>query len=448
MKILTCLFYFTILNLSAQSTIKIDGQLINAKNKEVRLMGFVGTKDTLFSQTSTDASGTFVLTYPQNYSGGALFQIKEETSLVLLLNKESFSFQGKELNAIQFSKSKENAWFQQAYSINSESQKKLAGINYLLNLYAKTDAKKTFVKTLEEEQVVQSALIENYIKTLPNKSYASSYLAYRKLLQEFQKENKTADELKACEAAFLALDFSAATLYHSGLTKDFFELYLKEMLKLQEESLIVARLNTFSDVLKKSSQQNTKALNHYSEYLIKEYEKYGLIACAKHLALLLLDDTKCVINSKTLPILEQYKKMAVGNKAAEILFDAGSKYNTLADLPGKYRVLVFGASWCEACTNEMPQLSEYTTIFKERYDAQIVFISLDTDKEAYLNYIKDYTFTSVCDYKGWNGENVKNYYVFASPSFFILDAANTIKAKPTSAIAVAKWLAEDYEGRK
>jgi hypothetical protein len=55
----------------AQTSNKIEGIFANAKEKEIRLMGFWGTKDTLFSQTKTDASGNFILSYPKKYIGAA-----------------------------------------------------------------------------------------------------------------------------------------------------------------------------------------------------------------------------------------------------------------------------------------------------------------------------------------------------------------------------------------
>jgi thiol-disulfide isomerase/thioredoxin len=241
----------------------------------------------------------------------------------------------------------------------------------------------------------------------------------------------------------LAIDFSDESLFYSGLAKEFFDAHLKQTFTLKEEALIVSKLNAFSDVLKKSSQGNTKALNQFSEYLMKEYEKFGLISCAEHLALSLLGDNKCIINDKTLPILEQYKKMAIGNTAAEMVFSAGLKYKKLSEIPAKYKVVVFGASWCEACKNEMPQFKEYAELFKTTYDAEIVFVSLDTDQETYDAYIKDLPFINTCDYIGWGSPNVKNYYVFATPSVYVLDAENKIVAKPLSAIATAKWLYEN-----
>jgi thiol-disulfide isomerase/thioredoxin len=447
-KIIFIVIYFIVLQASAQNSAVIKGSFSAAKETEIRLMGFIGTKDTLLAQTKTDALGNFLLQYPKKYKGAASLQVKETTNLIVLLNNENVEISWsnfKDFSVLQFTNSQENQAFQQAYTINMDAQKKLAGLTYLLPFYKNDLSKKELTAQLEQEINIEKSRFEAYLNKLPHTSYAKAYLRYRALLQQLQKENKTQVEAGVAEAAFLALNYSDENLFYSGLAKELFDAYLKQTFTLQEEALIVSKLNAFSDVLKKSSQVNTKALNQYSEYLMKEYEKFGLIACAEHLALSLLDDNKCIINDKTLPILEQYKKMAIGNKAADIVFSTGLKYTKLSEVPGKYKVVLFGASWCEACKNEMPQFKDYAELFKTKYDAEIVFVSIDTDKEKYDAYIKDLPFINTCDYKGWGSPNVRNYYVFATPSIFVLDTKNKIVAKPLNAIATAKWLYENKQ---
>ena len=447
-KIIFIVIYFIVLQASAQNSAVIKGSFSAAKETEIRLMGFIGTKDTLLAQTKTDALGNFLLQYPKKYKGAASLQVKETTNLIVLLNNENVEISWsnfKDFSVLQFTNSQENQAFQQAYTINMDAQKKLAGLTYLLPFYKNDLSKKELTAQLEQEINIEKSRFEAYLNKLPHTSYAKAYLRYRALLQKLQKENKTQVEAGDAEAAFLALNYSDENLFYSGLAKELFDAYLKQTFTLQEEALIVSKLNAFSDVLKKSSQVNTKALNQYSEYLMKEYEKFGLIACAEHLALSLLDDNKCIINDKTLPILEQYKKMAIGNKAADIVFSTGLKYTKLSEVPGKYKVVLFGASWCEACKNEMPQFKDYAGLFKTKYDAEIVFVSIDTDKEKYDAFIMDLPFINTCDYKGWGSPNVLNYYVFATPSIYVLDTENKIVAKPLNAIATAKWLYENMQ---
>lgn len=330
------LLCFIVLQASAQNINLLKGSFSAAKETEIRLMGYTGTKDTLLAQTKTDALGNFLLDYPKKYKGAATLQVKEMTNLIVLLNNENFEITWadfKDFTGVQFTNSKENEAFQQAYMINMDAQKKLAGLTYLLPFYKMDPTKKEWTVQLEQEITSENSRFEAYLNKLSNTSYAKAYLTYRAVLQKLQKENKTQVEAREAETAFLALDFSDENLFYSGLAKEFFDAYLKQTFTLQEEALIVSKLNAFSDVLKKSSQGNTKALNQFSEYLMKEYEKFGLIACAEHLALSLLDDTKCIINDKTLPILEQYKKMAIGNTAADMVFSAGLKYKKLSEVP-------------------------------------------------------------------------------------------------------------------
>ena len=436
------LLYLFALNSTAQEGFKIEGNFSNTKQKEIRLVGFVGTKDTLLSQTITDTVGNFSFLYNSKYSGAATIQVKESSSIIILLNKENVGISWsdiKEFNTVQFSKSKENEWFQKGYNLNVAAQKKLAGLNYLLPLYQKEETKKAWSVKLETEIQFQAASFTEYLKKLPNASYCKAYLNYRDILQQLQNKNKAKAEEIAKQDSFLAIDFGSINLYHSGLVKELFDEYLKQQLSLSNPEMVLKKINAFSDIMKQKTQNNAMILNEYSEYLLQQYEKNGIIAAAEHLALSLLDDTKCSIDSKRIPLLEQYKKMAIGNEAPSLaLFN--SKYKTLAAIPSQYKVVVFGASWCEACKNEIPQFNEYTAIFKTKYNTEIVFIALDTDKENYNNFTKDFAFISSCDYKGWESPNVKNYYVFATPTIFIIDDKNKIVAKPATAIQSAAWL--------
>ena len=109
-------------------------------------------------------------------------------------------------------------------------------------------------------------------------------------------------------------------------------------------------------------------------------------------------------------------------------------------MPDTYKVIVFGAGWCESCEKELPQLETYVDYFKENYDTQIIYVAIDTDLGAFKTQKNKYSFISTCEYKGWNGENVKNYYVTATPSIFIVDREMTIVAKPSYATDAARWL--------
>jgi hypothetical protein len=110
-----------------------------------------------------------------------------------LLNNENFNINWsdfKDFDSLQFKNTKENQWFQKAYTINLEVQKRLAGLNYLLPLYKKDSAKTGWATNLEKEIFFENTRFQEYQKQLPNNSYVKDYLKYRTLLQKLQQEKK------------------------------------------------------------------------------------------------------------------------------------------------------------------------------------------------------------------------------------------------------------------
>ena len=71
---------------------------------------------------------------------------------------------------------------------------------------------------------------------------------------------------------------------------------------------------------------------------------------------------------------------------------------------------------------------------------EVVFVSIDEDKEAYRRFIKDFPFISTCDYQKWNGQIVQDYYVFATPTMYLLNDKREILLRPSSAKQVDAWV--------
>jgi thiol-disulfide isomerase/thioredoxin len=428
----------------AQNTNTITGNFTGAQNKEIRLMGYNGTKDTVLCQTSSDASGAFKAHYPASYLGAATLQVKDLTNLIMVLHHQDFDIQWanlKDFESVSFTHTNENEWFQQAYLLNKIVQKRLAGLQYLLPLYQNDAAKKQWATALTTEISSENNRIATYLNQLPNSSYVKDYLQYRAILQKLQSENNTKEEEAAAENEVIALDFNSRILYYSGLITPLVEAYVKRALHSETKEAVINRLNKLSDAIKSKTSNNPKVLNDYVNFMMKQFEKMGLSEPAEHLALAVLDDHTCVLNNKNLPILEQYRKMAIGKQAPNLVLNSTtSPYKNLTDLHTTYKVLVFGASWCEECKKEIPQLQEYAEIFKTNYDAPIILVSLDTDQDQYAAFVKQLPFISSCDFKGWEGENVKNWYVFASPTIYVVDKDNKIMAKPTNAVDTASFL--------
>ena len=103
-------------------------------------------------------------------------------------------------------------------------------------------------------------------------------------------------------------------------------------------------------------------------------------------------------------------------------------------------MVLFGASWCSKCQEEIPKLIPYYNEWKTKYDLEIVFVSLDTVPEKFINFTSIFPWISSCDYKGWDSKAAIDYCVFGTPTMYLLDASQAIVLKPISEKQVLAWL--------
>lgn len=93
---------------------------------------------------------------------------------------------------------------------------------------------------------------------------------------------------------------------------------------------------------------------------------------------------------------------------------------------------------------DFPKWKENYAALKEKYDLEIVYISIDTDKSAFEEYYKEAPFVTFCDYKGWETQAAKVYYVFATLTYFLLNKEFKIVAKIKSPEHLQAWLEANH----
>ncbi len=112
-------------------------------------------------------------------------------------------------------------------------------------------------------------------------------------------------------------------------------------------------------------------------------------------------------------------------------------------IKAKVKVIDFWASWCGPCRGENPNV---VAMYKKYHPKglEILSVSLDNNKEAWLQAIKDdkLTWNHVSDLKGWDCEAAKLYAVNGIPHLVVLDANNVIVAKDLRGDALKAKVAE------
>ncbi len=421
-----------------QTTFTMSGKLDFSGNQQIALKGFSGNEEVLLATSTTDDAGNFKLDYPAQYIGAAILEVQKMRKLIVLLNHENFTINwtdDKNISTLQFLNSQENIRFDEGFKLLQSTEAKKSGINYLLPLYQNDGKKLSFFNTELNEL---NAAIPSFLKKLSPDSYVIYYFNLRLLLADLQKTVKS-PELKAqLDQRFRSLNFDDANLLHSGL---YYELLDNYFLALENQGEVDSKMNDAADLILQTLQSNPNLKQQVAQYLFTTFEKRSLFDNAKHIAISMLNDESCQLDDKHKALFEQYRKMAIGNTATDIKFTAlKSGLTKLSDIKSKFKLVVFGASWCPKCVEEIPALHSYYQKWKKDFDLEIVFISLDTQQSEYATFTKDFPWISSADYKGWETQAAVDYSIFATPTMYLLDVNNKIQLKPISAEQVDAWI--------
>lgn len=451
--ILTILFFIPQFSSIGQV---ITGNLSLLPNQFIHLEGFYGFKTYPIDSTHIDINGNFQLHYSKSDYGVGYLISADNKPLFMILSGENIEIQGEALSypeTIQVTKGQENQWFEQYAKEHPKREQALSAWIYLEKMYEQ-DSLFTIQETprnfiISEKKRIQSE-DSTFIAKLPKDSYVRWFLPVRKLVSSVSivAQNRP-EEIPSTIKAFRTMDYSDSRLYKSGLFKDAIEshFWLLENSGRSLDSVFIEMQHSI-DAMMVNLVKDEKKLNEVTDYLFDLLERHSLFQPSEYLAIKVLNETSCTIDSDLANQLETYRAMKIGNVAPDILFKgdnyaSGFNQNNfpkkLSDLKNKYTVVVFGASWCPKCTEELPEVAKHYPKWKEQ-GVEVVFVSLDEDKTAYKEFTKDFSFLSTCDYLKWESPIAKDYYVFGTPTMYLLDEKRKIILRPNSVKQIDAWV--------
>ena len=382
----------------------------------------------------------------------------DQKPLFIIFSGEDIEIAGKSLSyveTIKVIKGKENQWFEQYAQEHPKREQALSAWIYLEKMYTADSlfaTQQTPNHAIVQEKQRIKAEDSTFLADLPKESFVSWFLPTRKLVSGVSTiAQYRPKEIPETIQAFRKLDYTDTRLYKSGLFKDAIEshFWLIENAGLPLDS-VYAEMKKSIDVLMEHLINDEKILNEVTDYLFDLLERHSLFAASEYLALKVLNEVSCTIDNDLANQLETYRAMKKGNTAPDILFsgdnfvpgtDFKSLPKKLTDLKSDYTVVVFGASWCPKCTEELPKIASLYPKWKDK-GVQVVFVSLDEDQRAYRDFVKTFPFISTCDYNKWDSKIVKDYYVFGTPTMYLLDKKREILLRPNSVNQMDAWV--DY----
>lgn len=441
--------YFLLLTFFAKAQHRVIGNFPNMAGQKVSLIGFENMGIYTIDSAIVNTQGQFSLHFGSKDYGMGYIMGEDKKVYFLVLAKENIELKGELLSlpeSIQIISGKEQKIFEGYAKQHSKRQQVVSAWQYLQNIYC-TDttllwpSKMKKIIVTEENRITKED--NNYLKNLDPNSFVYWYLPTRKLVSEVNEivKNRPLD-IPSTIAAFRALNYNELKLYKSGLLKDVLESHFWLLENMGASSNIVYNeMKVSIDYLISNLLSNENHLNELSKYLFSLFEQHSFYSASEYLAIKLLTQNSCVINNDFARQLELYRAMKIGNTATNILFENSTKpIKQLADIQTNYKLIVFGASWCSKCKEEIPKLMYYYENWKTKYQLAIVFVSLDTDLGSFQLFAKDFPWVSTCDLKSWDGKAAKDYFVFGTPTMYLLDKNNKIVLKPNSEIQVQDWL--------
>ena len=450
---LICFQMIALVTLNAQGII---GHLKQLADQEVKLNGFNGLQSYLIAVTAIDASGKFRFSYTKADYGVGYLMAADNKPFFVILSGEDIEIKGEALSiveSISIKKGQENIWLSQYASEHPRREQALSAWKYLEKMY-------TYDSLFSIQSIPQIAIhqeinrIKNedaqFLASLPEDSYVHWFLPTRKLVSSVSVVAQyRPEEIPETIAAFRRLDYTDPRLYKSGLFKDAIEshFWLLENSGRSLDSVFI-EMQLSIDAMFTFLVRDEKKLNEVTDYLFDLLERHSLFQASEYLALKVLNEVSCTIDSDLAKQLETYRTMKKGNKAPNIDLVGDTRVmgvsqkllaSKLSDIKSDYVVVVFGASWCPKCTEELPKIAANYAKWRQQ-GVEVVFISLDDDKDAYEQFVADFPFLSVCDYEKWESPIADAFYVFATPTMFLLDKEHTILLRPNSVQQMDAWV--------
>ncbi|MDP2207193.1 MAG: TlpA disulfide reductase family protein [Bacteroidota bacterium] len=132
--------------------------------------------------------------------------------------------------------------------------------------------------------------------------------------------------------------------------------------------------------------------------------------------------------------MDQAKYFKTGDTVPNIISkDLSGKEVDLYSITSENILVVFYASWCPHCQTLLFQTGELYKNQKQK-KIEIFAVSLDTNKTDWQKFVNSngWKWINVSDLKGWGGKAVKDYFIYATPTTFLVDKQRKIIKKPLS----------------
>ncbi len=201
--------------------------------------------------------------------------------------------------------------------------------------------------------------------------------------------------------------------------------------KIQQKNKYITAID---DILNKA-KVNELVYHGIVEFLIEGFKKLNFLGIIDYIVEnYVLPDDLCIDSQTDNSIqmrIDQAKYFKKGVIVPNIILpDSNGRKISLFEIKAKVKLILFYSSSCSHCKELMPQIKNIHDSNKND-EFEILGISLDNDFDTWVNYIKknNLTWTNISDLMGWKSETAYDYFIYATPTMFLVDKNNRLIGK-------------------
>ncbi len=418
-KILFLLILF--LPVAVFSQCVFSGKIIGYSFGRLYICEQFGDDSKVVETITTNANGEFVFNFTNQQVGLYRIHADNKDYFDIIYSGENIRLETSIRNMKSSMKILESAENQQLYAYVAQAELaeyKIGILRELVKIYPQGEFLTAAEKELGKEKAQVNTCLDKAIKQ-KNGTFASRYLSY------FREINFNISESTDKKMNFLSRNFPMNDL--ELLNSNAYHHFIVSYLKKYEPS---EYLNAVREILDYLKQGNQEIFSKMFDYVLTGFESMERYDDLYQLSVEYGNSCSTDGNLKTR--VKSYTDLRVGAKAPDFEIETiDGEDVVLSQMKNDYTLVIFWATWCENCKEEIPRINEAISLFK-RAKVDIVAISIDEEEADIKKYVKEnsISFKVASDLLGWEGKIVTDYAVYATPSMFIVDKNMNIVAKP------------------
>jgi thiol-disulfide isomerase/thioredoxin len=434
---------------SYPQTVKITINGIN--NDRAYLFSLEGEKTFLIDSINISSDNNFAYSFVQIKNHFGFYRLSFNNNKFL-----DFVYDGAEvdintdenniLDGIKIIKSESNKIYYEFVKLNKAYKTKTELLKLILTRYPKEDD--YYQNTKEKLNQVQQDYLD--FVNITAQTYPKSFIArYIRSAQLPINDPEIPADKQLVYLKTHALDnvnfYDDDLMYSDSFTSkaiEYLSLYRNPQLPI---GLLEKEFESAIDTILSKAKVNEIVYTHIVEYLLDGFKKFGFDNVINYIVEnYVIKDDLCLDEKLTSTLerrIQQARNFKIGFTVPNIILpDSSGSMIEMNKINSEKTLIIFYASWCPHCQTLLPQVYE---LYKNQDEKKLELfaVSIDSSRQDWQNFIEtnNLNWINVSDLEGWDGQALLNYYIYATPTMFLVDKQLKLIAKPSSIEELNKY---------